>query len=241
MERFRPYVSMLFFAPQDQLTPQTVRFNGTAAFVNTGRAKIVVTNAHVYRRYKELQREEPSLRMFLTGSVQDQILELRKEYFIDDGGGAVDLATFAFPNADQVENVGKAYFVADPWAAARPEVGTTAVILGFQGVHRQIGETTLGVNLTVICDRVSACSPRHLVLVDEDLARISVKVNESLGELGPLGGMSGSPVFTMDNNDYANLVGFLYEAGEGADATVFAAHADILTPEGKIDHARIIW
>ena len=99
--------------------------------------------------------------MFLTGSVEGQILELREEYFIDDGGRAVDLATFAFPNADQVEIVGKAYFVAHPWAAPRPDVGTTAVILGFQGAHRQTGETTLRINLTVICDRVSACSPRH--------------------------------------------------------------------------------
>jgi hypothetical protein len=78
-------------------------------------------------------------------------------------------------------------------------------------------------------------------LVDEDLARVSVRVNQSLGELGPLGGLSGSPVFTMDKENYANLAGFLYETGEGTDATVFAAHADSLTPEGKIDYGRIGW
>jgi hypothetical protein len=239
MERFRPYVGMLFFAPNDQLTPQMVRFNGTAAFVNTGRARIVVTNAHVYRRFRELEQEEPSLKMFLTGSAKNQVLELKKEYLIADGGHAVDLAVFSFPNVDQVEAIGKRYFMAHPWPASRPEVGTTAVIIGFQGAHRHAGETTLTVNLTVICDRVTSCSPRHLILVDEDVARVSVKVNPSLGELGALGGMSGSPVFTMDRENYANIVGFLYETGEGTAAMVFAVHADFLTPEGKIDHAQI--
>jgi hypothetical protein len=37
--------------------------------VTTGSARIVVTNAHVYRRFKELQEQEPSLRMFLNGSI----------------------------------------------------------------------------------------------------------------------------------------------------------------------------
>jgi hypothetical protein len=239
MERFRSYVGMLFFAPNDQLTPQTVRFNGTAAFVNTGRARIVVTNAHVYRRFRELEQEEPSLKMFLTGSAKNQVLELKNKYLIADGEHAVDLAVFSFPNVDQVEAIGKRYFMAHPWPASRPEVGTTAVIIGFQGAHRHAGETTLTVNLTVICDRVTSCSPRHLILVDEDVARVSVKVNPSLGELGALGGMSGSPVFTMDRENYANIVGFLYETGEGTAAMVFAVHADFLTPEGKIDHAQI--
>jgi len=241
MDRFRPYVGMLLFAPNDQLTPQTVRFNGTAAFVNTGSTKIVVTNSHVYRRFKELQQAETSFRMFLTGSVQHQVLELRDEYILADGGHAVDLAVFSFPNADQVELIGKEYFKADPWPAPRVQEGASAVIIGFQGTHRQVGETTLTVNLTAICDRVTASSTRHLILVDEDLARVSVKVNQSLGELGPLGGMSGSPVFTMDKESHANLVGFLYETGEGADATVFAAHADLLTSEGKLDYNRINW
>jgi hypothetical protein len=98
------------------------------------------------------------------------------------------------------------------------------------------------VNFTVICDRVSSCSPRHLILVDENLSRVSVKVNQSLGELGLLGGRSGSPVFamSMDNENCANLVGFLYETKEGANTTVFAVHADLLSAEGTIDYGRLV-
>lgn len=238
MEMFRPYVGMLFFAPGDQLRPDAVRFNGTAAFVNTGAARIVVTNAHVYKRFKELQQQEPSLKMFLTGSVQNQVLELGEEYLIADGGQTVDLAVFSFPRSDQIEAIGKEYFRAQTWPPSRPPTGITAVILGFQGAHRQVDESTLRINLTVICDRISSCSERHLSLVDEDVVRIVVKVNESLNELGLLGGMSGSPVFTMDEQNNATLVGFLYETGQGADAMVFAVHADFITPGGKIDQSR---
>jgi hypothetical protein len=45
----------------------------------------------------------------------------------------------------------------------------------------------------------------------------------------------------MDSENNATLVGFLYETGEGADATIFAVHADLLTVEGKINHAVVNW
>lgn len=233
---FRPYVSMFFFAPSDNLSPQSLRFNGTAAFVDTSVKKIVVTNAHVYRRFKELKQSEPSLSMFLTGSVPNKVLELREEYLIDEGGKHVDVAVFSFPKPEQVNDIGKEYFNAVPWPPKRPAPGVTATILGFQGTHRRPTDDSLKISLTLIRDNISASSDRHLTLVDEDAARISVKVNPNLDDLGPLGGMSGSPVFIMGEDGYACIVGFLYETGEGAGATIFAVHADLITKEGKVDY-----
>ncbi|HEV2395806.1 MAG TPA: hypothetical protein VGS27_02540 [Candidatus Sulfotelmatobacter sp.] len=240
MQLFRPFVGMLFFAP-DNPEPTSIRFNGTASFVNTGTAKVIVTNGHVYKRFVELKQQEPSLKMFITGSVTNQLLELKEEYLVDYGKNAVDLAVFSFSKPDQLQHLGKQYFPARPWPTARPNVGMPVVIPGFQGVHRQIGDGKLTINLTVFCDRVSSSSDRHFVLVDEGQERIVVRINASLDELGPLGGVSGSPVFTMDSENHATLVGFLYETGEGADATIFAVHADLLTAEGKINHALISW
>jgi hypothetical protein len=65
LHQFSPFASMLFFAPGDDLTPGNVMFNGTAAFVDTGKMKLVVTNSHVYCRFKELRTETPNLAMFL--------------------------------------------------------------------------------------------------------------------------------------------------------------------------------
>jgi len=239
MQLFRPFVGMLFFAP-DNPEPSSVRFNGTASFVDTGTAKIVVTNGHVYKRFMELKEEEPSLKMFISGAVKDQVLELREEHLLDYGKNAVDLAIFSFSEPDQLRDLGKQYFPSHPWPAARPNLGAPLVIPGFQGVHRQIGDGKLTINLTVFCDHVSSSSDRHFVLADEGQERIVVKINPSLGELGPLGGVSGSPVFTMDSENNATLVGFLYETGEGADATIFAVHADLITAEGKINHTLIV-
>jgi hypothetical protein len=81
MQLFRPFVGMLLFAP-DNPEPSSVRFNGTASFVVTGIAKIIVTNGHVYKRFMELKQQEPSLKMFITGAVPNQILELREEYLV---------------------------------------------------------------------------------------------------------------------------------------------------------------
>jgi hypothetical protein len=153
----------------------------------------------------------------------------------------VDLAVFSLSMPEQLQDMEKQYFPARPWPAARPKVGTPVVIPGFQGVHRQIGDGKLTINLTVFCDSISSSSDRHFVLVDEGQERIVVKLNASLDELGPLGGVSGSPVFTMDSENNARLVGFLYETGEGADAMIFVIHAELLTAEGKINHALISW
>lgn len=240
MQFFRPFVGMLCLAP-DNPEPDSVRFSGTASFVDTGIAKVIVTNGHVYKRFMELKQQEPSLKMFITGSVPNQILELREEYLVDYGKNAVDLAVFSFSMPEQLQDLGKQYFPAHPWPAPRPMVGATVVIPGFQGVHRQVGDGKLTINLTVFCDRISSSSDRHFVLADEGQERVVVKINTSLDELGLLGGVSGSPVFTMDSENNATLVGFLYETGEGADATIFAFHADLLTKEGKINHALISW
>ncbi len=202
-------------------TPTTIRFNGTVAFVDTGSTKLIITNDHVYKRFKELKQEEPELRMFITGSTPTTVIELQEEHLVDHGGKSADLAIFSLANPMQAENIGKAYFRADPWPPQRPDAEIPAVIIGFQGAHRVPVGSNLQINLTVLCDKISSSSQRHLILVDEDQARRTVKLNPALGDLGPLGGMSGSPVFIVLPGDDAKLVGFLYETGEGEDATVF--------------------
>lgn len=238
-DRFRPYVGMLFFAPQKQITPTTIRFNGTVAFVDTGLSKLIITNDHVYRRFAELKREVPDLRMFVTGSSPNTLIELGENYLIDRGGTSADLAVFSLPNPLKLEDIGKAYFPASTWPSQRPGAGTPTVIIGFQGAHRVPVGSNLQINLTVLCDKITSSSQRHLILADEDQARKTVKINRALDELGPLGGMSGSPAFTVGPDDDARLVGFLYEAGGGADAMVFAIHADVITGEGRIDYGLI--
>jgi hypothetical protein len=239
-DRFRQHVGMLFLAPHNQLSSSSIRFNGTAAFIDTGSAKLIITNDHVFRRFTELRQEEPELRMFVTGSNPNMLIELSEAHLIARGGKDADLAIFSLGNPLQLEDIGKTYFPASPWPPQRPVPGTAAVIIGFQGVHRIAVGTNLQINLTVICDRITSSSQRHLILVDEEQARTIVKLNAALDELGPLGGMSGSPAFTVGPNGDATIVGFLYETGEGADAMVFAVHADIVTSEGKIDYGLIL-
>jgi hypothetical protein len=238
-DRFRPYVGMLFFAPQNQIFPTTIRFNGTVAFVDTGSSKLIITNNHVYERFTELKHEEPKLGMFVTGSNPNTVIELNEKHLVDHGGKFADLAMFSLPNPLQLHDIGKLYFCASPWPPQRPDVGTPVTIIGFQGAHRVPIGSNLQINLTVLCDKISSSSQRHLILVDEDQARKTVKINPALDEQAPLGGMSGSPAFTVGPGDDARLVGFLYETGEGSEATVFAVHADLITAEGKIDHGLI--
>src|SRR5579884_2643689 len=100
-DKFRPYVGMLFFAPKNQITPTTIRFSGTATFADTGSAKLIITNDHVYTRFTELKRNEPELGMFVTGSSPNMVLELSEKHLIDRGGRFADLAIFSLQNPVQ--------------------------------------------------------------------------------------------------------------------------------------------
>lgn len=93
-----------------------------------------------------------------------------------------------------------------------------------------------------ICDFVTSVSDRNIVLVDEDLKRIALKLNPSLRDLDSLGGMSGSAVYVAnEEGDTVSLAGFLCEAGEGTHASMFIAPAWYIRADGVLDQASMPW
>lgn len=69
-----------------------------------------------------------------------------------------------------------------------------------------------------------------------------VKLSNEPGDLGSLGGMTGSETYTLAEGSEPKLIGFYYEAGEhsGTHVPLRITHADFLKADGTLDWGRVI-
>jgi hypothetical protein len=233
---------MLLFLPSRKAQPKDVFYNGTVSFIDTGTEKLLITCGHVIDQFNELREANPDTILAITGNDGTQPVIVSDAEVIDNGGKQLDLAVLRLPDPDRITWGGKSYFKAAVWPPIRAAKGQVAVLVGFPGMHREPSARGLEVRATPICDFVTSVSDRNIFLVDEDMARVAVKHNPSLKDLASLGGMSGSAVYVVDEvRQVPQLVGFMYEAGEGTHATVFIAHAAYMRADGTLDRVSMPW
>lgn len=237
-----PYVGMLILLPSRQGRPEDVISNGTASFVDTGAAKLLVTCGHVMDEFNRIKVDNPNAVLAVTGNSGTQPVVVSDAQVIDSGGKQLDLATLRLSDPDRITRCGKRYFPVEEWPPARPTKGQVAVMVGYPGIHREPSNRGLEVRATPICDFVTSVSDRNVYLVDEDLARVAIKCNLTLTDLTSLGGMSGSAVYIVDEErQVPKLAGFIYEAGAGTHATIFIAHAGYIRADGTLDRESMPW
>lgn len=232
---------MLLFLPNRKSRPESVLYSATASFIDTGTEKLIVTCGHVVSRYNELKPANPDIVLAIAGNRTWPVIVSDAE-LIDNGGKQLDLATLRLADPERIACCGKSYFRTTKWPPIRAQKGQLAIMTGFPGMHREASARGLEVRATPIADFVTSVSDRHIVLVDEDMVRVAVKHNPALSDLVSLGGMSGSAVYVWDDVRQAlNLVGFMYEAGEGTHASIFVAHAAYIRANGVLARDSMPW
>lgn len=177
--------------------------------------------------------------MAIGGGGTKGLLELLDEYVVDRDDYA-DLATLRLPDPDAIQPFGKAYFRSGlSWPPASAAIGEEVVVLGFQGENRKQITEGLSARTTLFKDSVSSVAEKHFLLVDEEETRRVVKIDQELGEVRELGGMSGSGAFAFDEHGLTRVVGFFYESlrAFGIEAhrvPMFFTHSAFITKEGII-------
>ncbi|MGC9258686.1 MAG: hypothetical protein ACP5I8_01220 [Phycisphaerae bacterium] len=240
--RLLPHVGMLLLLPSSGAPPSDVICNGTASFIDTGTAKLLVTCGHVIDRFNELREANPHAVLAVGAGNGVPPVIVSDAHLVENGGTRLDLAVLRLPDPERITGSGKSYFRAEVWPPIRAMEGQVAVLLGFPGAHRASSAGGLDARATPVCDFVTSVSARHIVLADGDMVRVAVKCNPDLDELTSLGGMSGSAVYVVDEaRNIPQLVGFMYESGEGIHATIFVAHAAFLRADGALDHHAMPW
>jgi hypothetical protein len=234
-----PHVAILVFVSDGDRQNIRVTRNGSVSFIDTGKECLLVTCDHVIREFQELRQSDPSLRMAVGGAGKG-LLELLDEYLVDRDRD-IDLATLRLPDPNMIQSYGKAYFrSALSWPPARATVGEEVVTLGFQGSNRKEITGGLRARTTLFKTPVSSVAERHFLLVDEQETRRVVKIDQELGEVGELGGMSGSAAFALNENGLTRVVGFFYESlpAFGIEAhrvPMYFVHLSFITAQGTID------
>jgi hypothetical protein len=151
----------------------------------------------------------------------------------------IDLATFRLPTPDVIKSFGKVYFHAGSWPPPKVCKGELVVIVGYPGVHRRYVGENLQISMDVIADPVTTVLQGYFTLADEEQERTLVKVDETLGELGSFGGMSGSAAYVIAENQSPRLVGFLHEAQDSLHGQIRVSHAALVHADGQLDYSAV--
>ena len=113
------------------------------------------------------------------------------------------------------------------------------IIVGYPAAHRAASGVTINTRCLPIQDFVTDVGPRRFTVADEQQTR-EVAINpDGLSFPEHVGGMSGSPVFKIQDSEKPMLLGVFSEGSDGLRGTYFCSHTHFLTPDGHIDHSRL--
>lgn len=241
-QAIRPHVCPIFLLPHVDAGPTEIIANGTATLLDTGKRRLILTCWHVWDSFCRRRRADPSITLVLAVGDGRSPFVINDAEMIDGDHKDIDLAVLSFAPLETILATEKRFFEAPAWPPRPPAVGEVACVAGFPGHHRQVQEDKTGVtfHFTLVVDFVTSVSDRHFVLVDEGLERKERRVNASLSTLGCLGGMSGGPAF-VNRKDGLELLGMIYEASEGKNATYYVAHAHFIGADGQLDRTAMPW
>lgn len=236
------HTAALLFLNEDTGDGPSIANNATVSFVDTGDARLIVTNAHVIQAYDKKVAAGDPIAMCVGGGGARTSLRLERSWvrdFYSRPDLRLDLATFVVPDAVDLSHFGKHFYTAPIWPPDRAVVGDFVVICGFPGQHRSQQSSMAIMNITVLADPVSSVNDHSFTLADETQERVMVRLNPTLKALGSFGGMSGSPAFKFTSNGDHQLVGILHESHDGLNAQFRATHADFICSDGTLDYGRV--
>ncbi len=242
IELFKKHVGMALIL-KDKNGPESVLRNGTISFVDSGSKKLLVTNAHVFEAFENAQESHPEALLAVTTETGTKPIDISSATIVDRIKSGVDLAILDFEYPKLFENAGKSFCSHAEWPPPRAREGDHVFLVGFPELHRKKSNRGLECRLTGICEVVTACSDRQLLIVDEDLSRRVLKSNPHLKDFGSLSGMSGCAAFSQKEGEAEwALCGFMYEASEAsANATICINHVDFIRDDGGIDRGLMPW
>jgi hypothetical protein len=214
--------------------PPFVVNSGTGMLLATGKAEMLVTSGHVYDRFLELRKEDPTTRLAMSGAADKGFIDISTATVLGKESDP-DLVTLAIPSFD-ANAMDKFHAFVDPWPPRRAEKGMMGYLIGYPGELIVVTKEAASKPLMEFARPVVSVSDRHFVLHDEDGDAVQTYA-DGMPTVTHLGGVSGCAVWIYGRKPgegIANfcLGGFAYQAG-GTD-TVLVAHADFINADGSI-------
>jgi hypothetical protein len=205
--------------------------NGTGSLIDTGAAKLLVTNYHVYDHLKDLRDEDGESQILLFGAHGINGLDV-SEAIVLGRDDQRDLAVLHIPER-YVAGQGKTFFKCPSWPPPRPRPGMPGLVYGYPVEGRVPQGNTLGARPNLVVMRVGDAA-RDLFTLASDGDDVAMMVPEGAEPLTKFCGMSGGAVYVLDQEaDSLVLAGFMYKASFKLDQ-ILATYADHINADGTI-------
>lgn len=233
----QPWVAPLFLLEADGEEGSKAVGNGSAALLDTGEARLLVTCRHVWFEFSAILKNKPDAKIALGLGLESIDVS---DYSVIDSSKSLDLAIIGFKRPESLDGSLKSFHRSFNWPSKSASVGEVIIATGFPGNDRKKSANGNGVIFftRTVVDYVVSASDRHLVLADTENEREEFVFEPNLEESKSHGGLSGCPAFVERNGVY-EFVGIIYESNEGVRATFFISHAKYILSDGRIDHLAI--
>jgi hypothetical protein len=209
---------------------------GTAFLAQTDEKRFLVSANHVFAEINSLKANMDIV--VLLGGNGCEPMDVSR-WPVCDRDESIDICTIEVPEEFDVSSLNKKFFKSEIWPHPRARETDRAFIIGYPAVHRSGTQDTIDIRLCPIDDFVTDSGPRRFTIADEKDERQPFFMSEGFDVPKSFGGMSGSPVFRMIEDSRPEFIGTFIEGGEGLRAPLFAAHADFIKIDGRLDRTRI--
>lgn len=234
-------VAMAVFARGD--VADSVDNNGTVSLLHLPDAKLIITNHHVWDRFRKEHANDPDYRIALTGQGFCHPIDISDSRVISENEEH-DLCVLSY-SAERLEAVGKEFYISPQWPPKRAATDEDILIAGYPGmcrsveaaVHPVTGESVsvLHHELVLLYPTVEAVSERQLLLKFRSPTSEVHNLSGRPIDRYRWGGMSGSLVYRLDAKENRFVpCGILHAAGEGLNAVFVATHLDLIGSDGVI-------
>lgn len=209
--------------------------NGTAFILDCGQGPFLVTAAHVYEGYLDAREKHPTLHCQLG------MMEFRPEerLICTLGHRVLDVATFRI-EPDEISTLAKRICVGPAeWPPRNAAEHDGVFFGGFPGSERSPnGADDFTFGFYVALTPVSSSSERHFGCAFERESWIDTLGHGIPAEDYDLGGVSGSPMFVLNESKGGvfswHIIGIVYNATNALGEIVLAHHASSIRGDGSL-------
>jgi hypothetical protein len=209
--------------------------NGTAFILDCGQGPFLITAAHVYEKYLEHLENYPTLHCQL-GEME---FHPEERLICTLGSGVLDIATFRI-ESDEIASLAKQICVGPAEWPPRNAIEHDGVFFGgFPGGERRLqAKNAFNFGFYVALTPVSSSSQRHFGCAFERENWIDTLGNGIPAEDYDLGGISGCPMFVLNESENGifswHIIGIVYNATNALGEIVLAHHASLIMPDGSL-------
>jgi hypothetical protein len=236
----------IFIVPRVESFPNEMIDNGTFSLIRTDSRWLLVTCDHVWKGYLKALKTFPEAALCLNlGGLHSSIAFNKPAHQLIDNDPDLDLAVFDFDpeqiraGETQIQH-GKKWFHVRQWPIPRPAVSDYLFTMGFPGKRVKKSGMICTFVTEPLLFKITHVGHREIFIFNEgDNVDIFGEIKNALG------GLSGSPAYTLGENG-ASLVGFVKSgykpsASDVPGDSIFSGslklvHAGCLNPNGTLVH-----